>query len=318
MSIRHPLVLAVALALAACADPPDDTLTTRHPTAVVHSQLGADGLPGSELRALDGAVLARVAIHGADPYAAAFTWADGAETVFALDGDAAAALDDLTRWHWTLYGIYQLGVFLRGGAPEVPYCHQNAAGAGCRGACGVDCESCTTAWVCAKASDVCGGPGGDDFVWTRVYSCYSRPCCVTHDACYDACGNGFGSSLCRRKCDAQALGNGCGVADARGQTGGKPDATPATYYHPTGISCFDVVDVEVVERLVGQATTTGSGGEATGSHPVTPTSTTTQDATTASGADAPRDVLCLDHDDWWEEAMLCPRDAACASCIWGS
>src|SRR5690606_36044713 len=97
--------------------------------------------------------------------------------------------------------------------------------------CGVDCESCKdTKRIC---TNVCT----TGFVWHKVYECYGRPCCSAHDACYDNCKDALWPALCRRRCDANALSQGCGLADANGNTRNEPDAYDTTFYHQTDEPC---------------------------------------------------------------------------------
>lgn len=81
----------------------------------------------------------------------------------------------------------------------------------CHGACGVGCKSCEVEQV----ADLCG--------WMCepiVLHCYSRPCCAEHDDCLSAAQTPEEEV----ECHAEAVANGCGLADANGETGDAPDA----------------------------------------------------------------------------------------------
>ncbi len=308
--------ILAAFALAACddADPGLRTLTTEHGDVLVQSEDLTTSVESTITSVEDGEVVARVTLDRTTA-AVGFVWLG--DTPVGVELPAASAAMPLEDWNQAAYGIYQLELWTRSGTEEEEYCHQNAAGVGCRGACGAGCAPCPVTFECAPNNRYCGGAGAG-LIWFRIYNCYSRPCCVTHDACYDSCGNGFGSSVCRRWCDAKALWNGCSMADADATTGGKADATPAKYQHPTGIPCTvegAVTDDEPRAQAHPQAPAGGEGSE----------QNCTGDTCLAPAGEPPReppgpelDPLCTDQAVWEAEVQSCPEDGACTSCVWGS
>ncbi len=314
--------ILAAVALAACddGDPGLRALTTEHGDVLVHSEDLATNVETTITSIDDGEVVARVTLDRTTA-AVRFVWLGDAPTEVELPADSAGM--PLVDWNQAAYGIYQLELWTRSGTEEEEYCHLNAAGAGCRGACGVDCNSCRVTYECAPNNRYCGGAGGG-LIWFRIYNCYTRPCCGTHDACYDRCGTGLGSSVCRRWCDAKAVWNGCSMADARGATGGKPDATPAKYQHPTGIPCTvagAVTDDEPRAPVRPQLPGGADGGteqNCTGETCPAPGTEPLPEPPLGEPPPPELDPLCTDEAAWETEVESCPEDGACTSCVWGS
>ncbi|MEE8526841.1 MAG: hypothetical protein V3T72_23145 [Thermoanaerobaculia bacterium] len=89
----------------------------------------------------------------------------------------------------------------------------------CHLACGKGCVGCE--------EHIVGGCGdGDPECWKFQLKCYQRDCCVIHDRCLAAANGDWWEEM---KCHKQASDNGCGMADARGETNNNDDAT-----------CFDL------------------------------------------------------------------------------
>lgn len=323
---RIALIVWSAVAAAACVSDPtlSVAVTTEHPTAIVRSVESELGISTTVLD-LDG-VTPRASIElDVAHERAVLAWTAGA-TGATLELPDTWFTPSLSVWNQTAYDFYILQDAQRQPSDEVELCHQNAAGAGCRRACGPDCETCKVKWVCMPNNAACGGAGGN-LVWFKRYGCYERPCCVNHDACYDACG---GSALCRRKCDIAALsdqsgdGSGCDMDDANGTSWAKRDATPVQFYHPTGRPC----SVEGAVTYVDPERATADAGSADPRRPGDGTPTTVSptsvgDAATCEPGGPPPppavDPRCTSFDSWLcQVGNFCPEDGSCASCVWGS
>jgi hypothetical protein len=94
------------------------------------------------------------------------------------------------------------------------------------------------------------------------------------------------------------------MADANGTTGGKPDATPMKFQHPTGIPCTVAGATTEIEP-VAPPRHDGTHVEEPREHGVEP-------------VPGDHDELCTDQDVWEAELQACPEDALCTSCVWGS
>lgn len=85
------------------------------------------------------------------------------------------------------------------------------AGSKCRGACGPDCWTCSTAqdkFHCEPRNNQEGKPAHDIWVYPNYQECDSHKGCRDHDACYDYCSTGafhLGTGLCSRLCDLECL-----------------------------------------------------------------------------------------------------------------
>ncbi len=323
--MKLSIVSAVTCVLIGCVDGDRSTgsLTTEHATAIVHSEATATGIATTVVALDDDTALAAIELDGAAG-TATLVWPDGAHgAMLVLPSDFQQPA--LGEWNVAAYVFYQLETWKRTGTEEVELCHQNAAGAGCRGACGVDCDSCKTNWVCAPNAAHCGGAGAA-LVWFKQYRCYERPCCVTHDACYDACNGGF---WCMRGCDVKAKKAGCNMDDANGNTWARSDATRSDYYHPTAIPCAVAGAVTLEEPVAttpapvvppgaGTEPVPGPGSATTDDGPVNGTIGAAGCDPTGPPAPPAEDRICTDQDDWTCQVNFCPEDASCASCVWGS
>ena len=86
-----------------------------------------------------------------------------------------------------------------GGPYPAAHSHQSGTCPGtryassCRGACGSNCDTCTTTtqMTCTNGQQTT----------TTTYDCPTHACCVSHDMCYDKCAtdNGCGATQCQRQ-----------------------------------------------------------------------------------------------------------------------
>ena len=78
----------------------------------------------------------------------------------------------------------------------------------CRGACGPDCDTCTSPMDLVECAPR-GANGHDLWVYPNYTECNSHQGCRDHDGCYDWCGSsgpgGMGPMMCRRLCDMECM-----------------------------------------------------------------------------------------------------------------
>ena len=100
----------------------------------------------------------------------------------------------------------------------------------CRGACGIDCKTCSKPVEraeCIPRQLPNGGWGHDWLIYPNYQECPSHDGCKEHDACYDWCALGRGpdrtdSALCRKLCDFQCMCNNPPLHCVSWIFGGKP------------------------------------------------------------------------------------------------
>lgn len=314
------IILAALFGAACAADLPSrEQLTTEHDLALVQT-IRQNGVLNSTLLDVRGnAILGEArSIHG-DSLLLELPGGD----VYRVDSmDPTQPLPD---WNERVYSGYALQAWTRDRGDEEAYCHEDARGIGCRGACGTQCNRTTKDWVCLKASAQCGG-NGDKLIWFERFKGYTRPCCISHDACYDACKLGWRGIACRRKCDVDAKKAGCGVKDALGKTGDAADAKKKNWYHPTTIACEEdgaVTTDEPTESSVdgGAADNTQLDGEgAYADEPIGGEDHCNGESCEITPTDHNGDGICDEDLEgvWEQEVSMCPETGECTTCVWGS
>lgn len=117
------------------------------------------------------------------------------------------------------------------------------SGHACRGACGPNCDTCSSPENkvhCEPRPAADGGEGHNLWIYPNYQECNSHQGCREHDACYDWCSSGgpggLGPMLCRRLCDFECACNYPPYQCIEWIFGGEPHDSKMVYSDPPYIS----------------------------------------------------------------------------------